>query len=288
MTKKTNSTTKASLEGQITRAIDMDLKKSDILLLLKEGKNEEYLNQLGKITADAKSAAIEEEATFTAFKNAIKDLILKKTNLDPYYERLGVKKKDVGVQIDVGFIRYPADTRDRERVKSVFIDGTFDLAVPYNKHFEIQYRIQAIQQVPGTTSVLPVEEIHAKVLNIPFSATITLHTKTETITPAIEVEGVGTIRKSIHPTTHMSLPMELDSLSFAKLPEFKKYREACEKAVITKVNEAMIRTEYVMFTKSDAKMKAAMIKNSLMNDPEGQKILEIVQNASKLNVKLLS
>jgi hypothetical protein len=251
----------APIGGAITRAVDLNLKKEDVLLLLMEGRKEVLEQEIQKLYLKQNELNIEGVKLRDIYKEECRKII---NNLIPVEYQDFAKFLNASVNVEVLSSKYYKIEYDYYSTTSIGSNSNngimkvnnkqeLNISSPFNLRFFIPYHPTGIE----------------------FKKTAVLNFNKEM---AISVSS-----------TFLSIYLgvgEVNQKEFEKLQSFKNLVKNYKEYAEIKSLHSNIVAEYDIFSKGGTRAKAQMIKASLAGDPEGEKILEVVNAASK-GVKLL-
>lgn len=263
MTKKADKPNPA-MDGSVSRAVDFNLKKEDLMLLILEGRKENMEAEISKITTISTNLKNDLTIAEGKFKDKIKEMCYKLLNAEAKNLAKGFGKKlEEGEEMDL---------------KKIF-DLTLSSAQEYNQY--TKYRSAPIGDGKGSTYIKTQEtESIANTIftKVRFTLQISLHGRTyanKNDMFAKEPKACGE-----HGQNYIILDEMLSTEYQKGLPLYKEVIAISDKL---KTNESLlsdILAEYDLFNRNQPRSKAKMIKEVLSRDESGQALLQNIIDAA--------
>jgi hypothetical protein len=260
------------MEGNVSRAVDFNLKKEDLMLLILEGRKENMEEQIAKMQQTSGVLLTEIGNGQDELKKKVKALCYKVLNADAKKLAKGFSTKDVEEEEDITRVfKLTLNESSDQHTYTKFVsspigDGKGSTYIKINK--------------TGMTSIYLYSRMS-------ISIDLSLYGKTfadakHDVLYRKEVRACGEQSRSF------TLVDESLSTDFQKeLPEYKKLLKSVEAYNNNESLLSDILAEYDLFNRNQPRAKAKMIKEVLSRDEAGQALLgDIIQAAS--GVKLLA
>ena len=260
------------MEGNVSRAVDFNLKKEDLMLLILEGRKENMEEQIAKMQQTSGVLLTEIGNGQDELKKKVKALCYKVLNADAKKLAKGFSTKDVEEEEDI------------TRVFKLGLSDTSDI------HTYVKYVSSPIGDGKGSTYIKINKTGMTSIYlysRMSISIDLSLYGKTfadakHDVLYRKEVRACGEQSRSF------TLIDESLSTDFQKeLPEYKKLLKSVEAYNNNESLLSDILAEYDLFNRNQPRAKAKMIKEVLSRDEAGKALLgDIIQAAS--GVKLLA
>jgi len=263
-----------AMEGNVSRAVDFNLKKEDLMLLILEGRKENMEEQIAKMQQTSGELRHKLVEAQDVLRKKVKALCYKVLNADAKKLAKGFATKD----------KEDDEEEDITKVFKLNLNHTSDV------HPYVKYVSSPIGDGKGSTYIKINKEDNNFITlynRMTISIDLSLYGKTfadakHDILYRKEVRACGEQSRSF------TLVEESLSTDFQKeMPEYKKLL-----VIVTDLNNnesllSDILAEYDLFNRNQPRAKAKMIKEVLSRDEAGQALLgDIIQAAS--GVKLLA
>lgn len=279
---KTKKETPA-MEGGVSRAIDFNLKKEDLMLLILEGRKENMEEEIAKIQTLSGELRKEQEEAQKVFKKKVSMLCMK--TISPEAKKLAKlfsEKPDEELKMT-------ENEEDGDEEQS--FGESFKLHISHHSegHEYVRFVSKAIGDGKGGTYVKQqlTDNIHIQLYsNMSVSLALSLYGKTYAKADPLFRNKV--IRACGEYSRDFKIVEE--SLDLGHQREMKEYKDLL--AIVKKLsqNESLlsdILAEYDLFNRNQPRAKAKMIKEVLSRDESGQALLENIMTAAT-GVKLLA
>jgi hypothetical protein len=266
-----------AMEGNVSRAVDFNLKKEDLMLLILEGRKENMEVEIGNI--QAKSTQLEDDINKAkeAFRKKMYSLCSKTMNAEAKRIAKMFSDKELG---DI-------EEDDDEEVQ---LDG-FKLSLgTYGENFEYVHHVsKPIGDGKGSTYIKQTTRKsynYVMYSSMTLKLTISLQGKTfvnkNPIFKSEEIRAAGGYGQDFEIANE-----RLDDKFQKELPEYKKMISLIEAYGANETLLSDILAEYDLFNRNQPRAKAKMIKEVLSRDESGQALLENIMTAAS-GVKLLA
>lgn len=258
------------MEGNVSRAIDFNLKKEDLMLLILEGRKEVMEEQIGKLQND--SAVLRTQLSEAAGKiqPKLKKLIFKNLSAEAKKIAQGFGKKS------------DDETADLEKVFTLSFD-TDTVRIPYIKH-----ETEPIGEGRGS-SYIKVQRDRAVEITLFDRVVMKMEFSLEgkTFSNKANIFSADMIRPCAeYPKTIVVLDQDLNVDVQKEFPEYKIAEAIAKKLGENETLLSDLISEYDLFNRNQPRAKAKMIKQVLTRDEAGQALLGNIFDAAK-GVKLL-
>ena len=260
------------MEGGVSRAVDFNLKKEDLMLLILEGRKENMEEQIAKITTASTNLRQEATKVEEKFKEAVIEVCYKLLNKDAAALAKGFSNKE----------NADANINLKEAFKIVL--NTHSETVPYTR-----YSSSPIGDGKGGTYIKTQKEAYVGFSNynsVKFTLLLSLNGKNYGKTHGI-LGNNETRACTQHPVEVVILA---ETLSMDYLRSMKEYADVKKVAEALAENESLlsdILAEYDLFNRNQPRAKAKMIKEVLSSDEKGRGLLDNIIAAAS-GVKLLA
>jgi hypothetical protein len=274
------------MEGQVTRGVDFNLKKDDLMLLILEGRKEQMEEEIGKLqnvsTALRKDLVKAEEKFKTKVtKRVSKTLNAEAVKLAGAFSRKGANLDDAGEDSEAD----DADEVSTEGAFKIGLHARVDASAAYT-----QFSSKPIGDGKGATyikqqgqSAITFNVYNRAVITMEFS----IHGKTFAKKDPMFKRKDYVQACSEYSKTFTILDEALDVETQQEMAEYKVVKEVAEKIAANEQLLSDILAEYDLFSRNQPRAKANMIKQVLSRDDSGQALLENIFEAAK-GVKLLA
>lgn len=268
--------TNPAMEGNVSRAVDFNLKKEDLMLLILEGRKENMEVEIGNI--QAKSTQLEDAIIKAkeAFRKKMYSLCSKTMNAEA--KRIAKMFSDKEL-VDL------EEEDDEEQ-----LDGFKLNLSTYGESFEYIHHVsKPIGDGKGSTYIKQTgrkQYAYYMYGTMTLKLTISLHGKTflnkNPLFKGEDVRAAGGYGQDFEIASE-----RLDDKFQKELPEYKKMMELIEQYGANETLLSDILAEYDLFNRNQPRAKAKMIKEVLSRDESGQALLENIMTAAS-GVKLLA
>lgn len=259
-----------AMEGSVSRSVDFNLKKEDLMTLILEGRKEVMEEEISKLSKLRALLTDKFDQQVNLFRDAVIKSLEKAVNKDA---------KNLAKQYGTG--------EDANVTVSL---------VQREEH--INFMIESLQSVKnewgekvGTQANIRSQTLNTIKLPIFISASFNVHLS---FGGHIFVQAHDLFKREplgcSSTGNSSSFTLARQDLNIDKqreMPEYKLMKETAEKLKETIVAFAQLTADYALFTSNKERSKAAMIKEVLSRDEAGQALLDNIVAASK-GVKLLS
>jgi hypothetical protein len=252
------------MDGTVSRAVDFNLKKEDLMLLILEGRKENMEAEIAKITTVSTELKNDLAKAEDKYRDEIKKMCYKLLNAEAKNLAKGFGKKlEEGEETDL---------------KKIF-DLTLRSSTESNEYTE--YRSSPIGDGKGATYIKTQKTgiiQNTIYTGLKFTLQISLHGRTyanKNDMFAREPRACGE-----HGQTYIILDEQLSADFQRELPVYKAMMEISNKL---KANESLlsdILAEYDLFNRNQPRSKAKMIKEVLGRDESGQALLQNIIDAA--------
>jgi hypothetical protein len=269
MAKKT--TPNPSMDGSVSRGIDFNLKKEDLMLLILEGRKEIMENELSKLQTKKSQLYTKLTSASNEFSNKMKKLVLKSLNTEA--KRLAEV---------FGVIQEDDDMHENNMFQVALIPGNLG---------KVDYTRYSVKQISGTgSSCIKVEDTAIININryraVRVQINLTLEGRSFANKHAIykRKDEVNLCRETSR--SFILLDADLDMEEQTKIPEYLAYEKVAKECAQIENLYSDVLSEYDLFGRNHPRAKAKMIKEVLARDEAGQAMLANIITAAS-GVKLL-
>jgi len=275
MSKK--ATNAPAMEGNVSRAVDFNLKKEDLMLLILEGRKENMEVEIGNIQAESTRLEDAINKAKEAYRKKMYSLCSKTMNAEA--------KRIAKMFSDKELVDLDEDDDEEQQ-----LDG-FKLSIStYGESFEYIHHVsKPIGDGKGSTYIKQTgrkQYSYYMYGTMTLKLTISLQGKTfvnkNPLFKGEEVRAAGGYGQDFEIASE-----RLDEKFQKELPEYQKMMELIEKYGANETLLSDILAEYDLFNRNQPRAKAKMIKEVLSRDESGQALLENIMTAAS-GVKLLA
>lgn len=278
-----NKKTSPAMEGGVSRAVDFNLKKEDLMLLILEGRKENMEEEIAKIQTLSTDLRSELEEAQKVFKKKVSTLCMK--TISPEAKKLAKLFSDKPDEE----LKMTENEEDGEEEQSFGESFKLHISNHNEPHEFTRFVSKAIGDGKGGTYVKQQMRDSVSVQlygSMSVSLALSLYGKT------YAQAGPLFRNKVIRACGEYSRDFKIveESLDLAHQREMKEYKDMM--AIVKKYtqNESLlsdILAEYDLFNRNQPRAKAKMIKEVLSRDESGQALLENIMTAAS-GVKLLA
>lgn len=256
----------SKMAGEVTRRVDFNLKKEDLMLLILEGRKEVMEDEIGKLATVSSKLRLALEDEQNKFSKEVKKKLLKTLNADAkkFAQAFGAKAEG-------------DEEVDLAKVFRIDMSSSHD-NIPFTK-----YSSSPIGDGKGGTYIKTQSQQSVTIVNyckMNISIEVSLHgkvfaskspffAKKEYVSPCAE-----------YSKDFVLIETALDTEEFRKMPEYIKMKEAAEALAANETLYSEIISEYDLFNRNQPRAKAKMIKEVLGRDESGQALLENIMTAA--------
>lgn len=263
--------TKLQMNAQVDRNVDFNLKKDDLMTLIVEGRKENMEEEISRLTMQIQ----ELELKFNTAKEGFEKVMisdLKNAFIDKaraIVAHLPEPEKGLVVNLSTTFLHETCSVAEVSALKNTFGEKIGGLM-----------KINKQENIPLTIYTRAEFEII-----FDFSKDVYVDSSLKLFLPVIQ--SSSSYRDNYRTATVTVGVFDLNLEEQKKLPEFIKMKEAAQSLLQVKKEVAEFTADYALLCANKERSKAAMIKQILGQDANGQVLLENLTKASK-SFKLLS
>lgn len=276
MTKVKNN---PSMDGSVSRAVDFNLKKEDLMLLILEGRKENMEVEIAKIQQKSTELLDSINKAKEVFRKKMYSICSKTMNAEA--KRIAKMFSDKELEdVDI----------EEDDDEELSLDGFKLSLTSFNENFEyVNHVSKPIGDSKGSTYIKQTMRSHFGYpifSSMNLKLTISLHGKTfVNKNPVFKSEAIRAAGGYVQDFEIAS--ERLDETYQRELPEYKKMYSLIEGYTSNETLLSDILAEYDLFNRNQPRAKAKMIKEVLSRDESGQALLENIMTAAS-GVKLLA
>lgn len=273
-----------AMEGGVSRAVDFNLKKEDLMLLILEGRKENMEEEIGKIQTVSTDLREKIKEAQAAFKKKVSKLCA--AIITP--EAKKIAKAFSTVSEDEEDMRQIESDEDSDDIN---LGESFVLNIGHHiEHHEYtKYASRPIGDGKGSTYVKQQErasETLSLYSSMEVNMKVSLYGKTfvkpDSILRNKDVRACGEYSRDF---TIINESLNLETQR--ELPEYKKLLGLVKDLTANESLLSDILAEYDLFNRNQPRAKAKMIKEVLARDESGQALLDNIMTAAS-GVKLIA
>lgn len=279
MSKKNNP----AMEGGVSRAVDFNLKKEDLMLLILEGRKENMEEEIGKIQTVSTELRIKIKEAQDAFKKKVSKLCA--ALITPEAKKIAKAFSTISDE-ETDMTQSEGDDEDTFK-----LGESFNLALQghHEYHEYTKFASRPIGDGKGSTYVKQQERATATIeLYGSMAVTMKVSLYGKTFVKYSEMLRNKDVRACGEYSRDFTIVNEnLNLETQRELPEYKALLKVVE---ALNQNESLlsdILAEYDLFNRNQPRAKAKMIKEVLARDESGQALLENIMTAAS-GVKLIA
>jgi len=262
--------TKSKMEGSVSRAVDFNLKKEDLMLLILEGRKEmmeEGIAKLQNLSTELKNAAVKAQEKF---REKVHKLIVKSVNKEA-----------------ITLAKSVTESNQEEPEKNIrVVLTTLDEYVTY-----VRFSSRPIGDSKGAgTAYIKSQNNDTEKLQVYSNAkvSVSISFSGKMFANKSDIYGENRINPCAeYAREFMLINNELDRTFQQSLPEYKELKKAVEDFTANETLLSDVLAEYDLFNRNQPRAKAKMIKEVLTRDDSGLALLENIMEAAK-GTKLLA
>ncbi len=267
------------MEGGVSRAVDFNLKKEDLMLLILEGRKEHMEEEIAKIQTVSTTLKKELQEAEKALEKKIRKLCMATLNPE-------AKKLAKAFSISEDEKEMSIEEEDEDENASTQFKLSLSRKTEYVEY--TKYSSKAIGDGKGGTYIKQQNQQNVEFdifYRMQLSLALSLHgrvfLKKEEILKSSEVRACNEYSRDFQ-IADETLDVEFQRT----LPEYKACKDIATKLASNESILSDILAEYDLFNRNQPRAKAKMIKEVLSRDDAGQALLGNIMTAAS-GVKLL-
>jgi hypothetical protein len=268
-----------ALEGGVSRAIDFNLKKEDLMLLILEGRKENMEEEISKIQTISinlrkEVQEVQEELKKRVSKLCFATIMPETRRIAKAFGNISEKEKDIR-DMELNELSLGESFKLELDAHDIFVEYTRFSSQPIGDgkngtYIKQQSRTRIGYQLYDRMNILMNISLYGK--------TFVKHSD------IIRNKDVRTCSEYSRSFSIAQEPLNLETQR--ELPETKKLHSLVEKLAINESLLSDILAEYDLFNRNQPRSKAKMIKEVLARDEQGLALLDNIMTAAS-NVKLI-